>query len=75
MFVLLKRGNEIRKYKRDFKEIKDISWINIIRLKKLSEKGLESFKCNRTLGYQSLNLLYQDCFHTYHILNDRSLIK
>lgn len=71
MYVLLKRGTEIKKQKRDFKEIKDISWMNVIRLKKLSEKGLENFKCNRTLGYQSLNLLYQVCFHTYNILNER----
>lgn len=74
IFVLLKRGNQIKKNKRDYNEIKDISWINVLRLRKLSEKNPPNFKCNRTLGNQTFNLLDEICLITFNLLLEKNLI-
>lgn len=61
MYILLKRGNLIQKYKRDYHEIKDLAWINIPRLKKLCNKNHPNFKCNRTLNVNSSLVLKKIC--------------
>lgn len=75
MFVLLRRGNRIQKYKRDYKEIKDLSWINIPRLKKLCIGGHHNFKCNRTLTLNSSLLLEKICETAYKLLSDYQYLK
>lgn len=75
MFVLLRRGNCIQKYKRDYTEIKDLAWINIPRLRKLCVGNHPNFKCNRTLTLNSSNLLEKICETTYHLLSDYQYLK
>lgn len=70
MFLLLKRGNLLKRYKRDYEEIKEITWINIPRLKKLCDKNHPNFKCNRTLSPNSSFLLKKICEHSYHLLQE-----
>lgn len=74
IFVLLKKGNQIKKNKRDYKEIMDISWINVERLRKLSIKNPPNFRCNRTLGTQTFNLLNEICQFTFNLLNEKKII-
>lgn len=74
IYVLLKKGNEIKKYRRDYKEIKDLSWINVIRLRKLADKNPPNFKCNRTLGNQTFNLLDEICAFTFKLLINKNYI-
>ncbi len=74
IFVLLKKGNQIKKNKRDYNEIKDISWINVLRLRKLAEKNPPNFRCNRTLGNQTFNLLDEICAVTFNLLSEKKLI-
>jgi tRNA nucleotidyltransferase (CCA-adding enzyme) len=68
MYVLLKRGYLLKKYKMDTEEIKDATWINIPRLTKLCNKNIPNFKRNRTLTIQTLNILQKICFYTQQFL-------
>lgn len=68
MFVLLRKGNHIPKYKRDTNEIKEITWINVGRLRKLFFKCHPNFKCNRTLNYQTSRLLDKICYQSHKLL-------
>lgn len=75
MFVLLRRGNCIQKYKRDYTEIQDLAWINIPRLRRLCVGDHHNFKCNRTLTLNSSLLLEKICETAYRLLFDYQSLK
>lgn len=73
MYLLLKKGYKLKKYQQDHREIKDISWINITRLRKLCIDGHINFKCNRTLTQQSMGALNDACVSASTILKKMNI--
>ena len=64
MYILLKRGYLLKKYKMDENEIKDYAWINTPRLTKLCNTNIPNFKRNRTLTIHTSNILKKICFYS-----------
>ena len=74
MYVLLRRGNHIPKYKRDYTEIKELTWINTGRLRKLCTQKNPNFKCNRTLSVNISIILKNVCDSAYQKLYEYQYI-
>jgi len=70
VFLLLKRGNQLIKYRRDFIEIKEISWLNVKRLNDLHDKKHDNFRFNRTLNKRSFQILERVCIDSQKVIEE-----